>query len=126
MALVVDVALATLLVVDLGFGKHSWDLPHTFNIDQFMLVITVRATFTLVAIAWTKTAFAITLLRLTDGWTRRFIWFVIISMNIALGLSALFGWVQCTPIKKTWHLEMPGKCWGEWVLIDYGIFGSGE
>lgn len=124
--MIIDDALATYLVEAFGFGRHSWDLSPTFNISKFLLAIEVRATFTLIAIAYTKTAFAITLLRLTEGWTKRFIWFVIISVNIALGLSALLGWVQCSPIAKAWTPSMSGKCFSENVLVDYAIFGSGK
>ncbi|KAE9366583.1 hypothetical protein N431DRAFT_495054 [Stipitochalara longipes BDJ] len=122
--LVIDDALATYLVMGLGFGKHSWDLSSTFNVDKFALVSATRATFTIAAISWTKTAFAITLLRLTEGWTRRFIWFVIISTNIALGLSGLLFWVQCTPVVKSWKPSTPGKCLSQSFLIEYAIFGG--
>jgi len=121
----IDDALATYLVAGFGFGKHSWDLSPTFNIDRFILVSNTRATFTICAISWTKTAFAITLLRLTEGWTKRFLWFVIISVNIALGLSALLSWVHCTPIEKSWKPSLPDKCLSQSVLLQYAIVGGG-
>jgi hypothetical protein len=121
----IDDALATYLVAGFGFGKHSWDLPRTFNIDRFILVSNTRATFAICAISWTKTAFAITLLRLTEGWTKRFLWFGIISVNIALGLSALLFWVQCTPIEKSWTPSLPGKCLSQSFLLQYAIVGGG-
>jgi len=44
--------------------------------------------FSIVSAAWSKTSFAITLLRISDGWTYKFIWFIIISVNLSLGLAA--------------------------------------
>lgn len=126
MALVIDDALATYLVKGFGYGKHSWDLIPTLNIDKFTLVAETRATFTIAAIAWTKTAFAITLLRLTEGWTKRFVWFIIISVNLALGLSGLLFWVQCTPLAKSWTPTLPGKCLSYSDLIEYAVAGGGK
>jgi len=127
-ALIIDDALATDLVKEFGFGKHSWDLPATtlINLNKLVLVIELRATFTIIAIAWTKTAFAITLLRLTDGWTHRFVWFIIVSMNIALGISALLRWVDCTPLRKSWTPLLPGKCWPQSVSLNADIFSGGK
>jgi hypothetical protein len=127
-ALIIDDALATDLVKEFGFGKHSWDLPPAIqlNLDKFVLVLELRATFTIIAIAWTKTAFAITLLRLTDGWTKRFVWFIIISMNIALGISGLLRWVGCTPVRKSWTPSVPGTCLPQRVSLNADIFSGGK
>jgi len=124
--LIVDVSLATFMVKHFGYGKHTWDLSPTLDFDYFSLIANLRATFAVVAAAWTKTAFAITLLRLTEGWTKRFIWFVIITVNIALGMSGLLFWVQCTPVQKSWTPTIPGKCMKGSILIDYAIFGGGK
>ena len=124
--MIVDVGLATFLVKHYGYGKHSWDLPPAFDWSKFSVAVMVRATFTIIAIAYTKTAFAVMLLRLTEGATKRFVWFVIISINIVLGLSTILGWVQCTPVAKAWNSTIPGKCFSSSVLINYAIFGSGE
>ena len=111
-------------MLDFGFGKHSWDFAPP-SIDRFYLIIVTRATITVTAIVWTKTAFALTLLRLTDGWTKRLIWFIIVSMNIAMGLSAMLGWLQCEPLAKAWNPTMEGTCWHPKVLTDYSIFSGG-
>lgn len=112
------------MVLDYGFGKHSWDF-HPPSLDRFVLIADVRTSFTVTAIVWTKTAFALTLLRLTEGWTKRFIYLVIVSMNIAMGLSALLLWVQCKPLAKAWTPSMEGTCWDPQVITDINIFSSG-
>ena len=124
--MIVDVGLATYLVNHFGFGRHLWDLPQPLDIPKFILTLWVRATITLVAMLFTKTAFAITLLRLTEGLTKRFLWFVIISINMVLGVNALLLWVQCRPVAKIWHLDMPGKCFSTNATIKYAICVSGE
>lgn len=90
--------------VTLGYGYHIWDLP----LDKYpsylkmLKVINLAGTFSLTAAIWSKTSFALTLLRLTEGWMRASVWFIIISSNIAMGLSALFIWVQCSPVERSW------------------------
>ncbi|KAK4150047.1 hypothetical protein C8A00DRAFT_18365 [Chaetomidium leptoderma] len=124
-ALVTDAGLATHMVVYFTYGRHSWDFQPP-DIDAFVLVVAVRATFTVVAIAWTKTAFAMTLLRLTDRseWMKRLLWVVIITMNIAMGISALFFWIQCRPLARSWTPSIPGSCWDSKINERYNIFSS--
>jgi hypothetical protein len=70
---------------------------------------------TLTALSWTKTAFAVTLLRLTTDGTRKFVWFIIVSLQITMGFSAAVPWIQCNPIAKTWEPMLPGSCWANKV-----------
>jgi hypothetical protein len=42
-----------------------------------------------VAAPWSKTSFALTILRLSDGWVRRAVLFIIVSVNIVLSVSGL-------------------------------------
>ncbi|KAK5651124.1 hypothetical protein OQA88_13263 [Cercophora sp. LCS_1] len=122
--LVVDVAVATHLVVDYTYGHHTWDFRAP-DIDRFFLVVNVRATLTVTAIAWTKTAFALTMLRLTDGWIKTALWFIIITMNIALGITALLFWIPCTPVQKSWTPTIQeGSCWDPTIVIHYNIFSG--
>jgi len=114
------------MVVTYTYGRHSWDFQPP-SLDGFALVAAVRATFTVTAIVWTKTAFAVTLLRLADGWMKKALWFIIFSMNIAMGLSALFFWITCTPLEKAWRPSLlEGSCWDPKIALNYGIFSGGE
>jgi hypothetical protein len=113
--------------VSLGYGYHIWDFPvekFATTVDLFK-AINVAGTFSVTAAVWSKTSFALTLLRLTDGWVKKLIWFIIISMNIAMGLSALFIWIQCTPLEKGWNPFLEGTCWPPYVLVNYDIFSAG-
>ena len=94
--------------------------------DDFLLVSNLAGSFSILGATWSKTSFAITVLRLSEGWTRRFVWFVIVSLNVFLGLSVAFTWAQCTPIEKTWKPSLEGSCWPKYAVIGYNIFTAGE
>jgi hypothetical protein len=114
--------------VRLGYGYHIWDIPPELilSVPDLLKVINLAGTFSLTAAIWSKTSFALTMLRLTQGWMKVLVWFIIISMNIAMGLSALFIWVQCSPIEKSWNPFMDGgTCWPPYVLVHYNIFSAG-
>ncbi len=102
--------------VRLGFGKHNGDI----NIDDFhrILLYCNGAGFaSILAAVWSKTSFAITLLRISDGWVRRFVWFVIITVNLVLGAAATVQWIQCWPVERLWIPSIPGECWPRLTLI---------
>lgn len=123
MAFTVDAGLTTYLV-SLGLGKP----PQAFefdNLPKFLVAVLVRGTFAITSIAWSKTGFAITMLRLTDGWVKKFIWFLIITVNISLGLSALIQWVNCTPIQGAWDPTVPNPtCWSKKTMLAYNLFSG--
>ena len=107
----------------LGYGLHIWDFPLQ-NMGPLLVLVNIAGTFSSTAAIWSKTSFAITLLKLTDGRIKALLWFVIVSMNIAMGLTALFPWVSCTPIQKAWDLNVPGTCWKPTVMVHYNIFSA--
>ncbi|KAK5655071.1 hypothetical protein OQA88_5970 [Cercophora sp. LCS_1] len=54
--------------------------------------------FSILAAVWSKTSFALTMLRLMQDWKMKaFIWFIIVSMNIAMYLTIIFTWLKCVP-----------------------------
>ncbi|KAK0623971.1 hypothetical protein B0T14DRAFT_545214 [Immersiella caudata] len=110
-------------LVSLGYGRHIWDFPME-NFPKFTLPVAVRAVFSITALAWSKTAFGITLLRLTSGWMKRVVWFIIISVNIALGISALLFFVQCKPIAAAWDFTIEGECLDNQILYKYNVFSG--
>lgn len=84
---------------------------------------------TITITGWTKTSFGITLLRLTSGRTKAFVWFCIISINVTTIVSAIIPWAQCTPISKTWDPDMVGgTCWaprvGTKIWIGLGAWNA--
>lgn len=93
-----------------GLGKHIYAIPPE-NLADIGLVSTLDGTFSILAASLSKTAFAVTLLRILKDRTRYVVWFIIATINITMGLSALFGWVRCAPVEKVWRVTLPGTCW---------------
>lgn len=115
--------LTTILIKEFGMGHHTYDV-HILNLTKWILILDSRASTLITALAWTKTAFAMTLLRLTMGKIKAFVWFIIITLNIAMGFSAMMPWIQCRPLAKRWHPDLGGQCWPPGVGIKIFI-GSG-
>ncbi|KAK3933797.1 hypothetical protein QBC46DRAFT_401243 [Diplogelasinospora grovesii] len=109
--------------VSLGDGMHIW-LIDPANLPPVFRATTIASAFAICAIAWSKTSFAVTLLRLTMGKTRMFLWFVIVSINVAMALVALFLMIACWPIARTWDPNIPGSCWSPKINEYYGIGAS--
>lgn len=107
-----------------GLGRHVSNLsPGT--IREFALLATIASTINIMATALARVGFAVSLLRIAEGWPRRFTWAVIFASNIVSGLSGLFLWVQCTPIRKNWDNLNFGYCWAPRVRVAIPIMNTG-
>ncbi|CAK7205284.1 hypothetical protein SEUCBS139899_008053 [Sporothrix eucalyptigena] len=123
-AMTVSVGLSTWAVTE-GEGLHVWDVPPA-NYGVIGLLGNLTGTFSILGAVWSKTSFALTLLRLMSSTRMRVaLWLAIVSMNIAMGLNAVFLWVRCMPLVKTWDPSIPGTCWAPQVYPIYGIFAAG-
>lgn len=111
-----------------GLGLHFEDMDYTVPWKvPFVNKMSYSAGFcTTVATAWSKTSFGITLLRLSNGWVKWLVWFIIISVNLVLGFAAAMMWIQCWPIAKLWTYDMPGTCWPRYIVQNYTTFASGR
>ncbi|RSL66533.1 hypothetical protein CEP54_003687 [Fusarium duplospermum] len=89
------VLLATdsLIVYQFGNGyvlensKQQWD-------DRMHILINISSCGNLIGQAWTKTAFGVTLLRMSNRWQQGILWFCIFSMNIWMILKVIFQWAK--------------------------------
>jgi len=109
--------------ISLGLGRHVYAVDHA-NEVALTLGGNIAASFSFLAAVWSKTSFAITLLRITTGWTKWLVWYSIVSMNIFMTLAALFIWVSCTPVEKSYNSNVDGMCWKIKPTTDYYIFAS--
>jgi len=111
--------------IDLGLGKYPCDV-NPLNFARIGLQgENLGSTFGMFATVWSKTAFAITLLRLTEGKLKAFVWFVIISMNLVMTLEVVIVWAKCTPVERTWDKMVDGQCWDPLAINIYGaVAGS--
>jgi apolipoprotein N-acyltransferase len=119
LCLLIDCCCLT-YTVSLGFGKHFLAINPAV-LPSMGLMGMVGGVFAIFAVMYSKTSFAITLLRFSEKKTRSLLWFIIISVHIALGGSALIPWIQCNPVEKNWNFMTPGKCWNPKIFSSYAI-----
>lgn len=113
------------LSVSLGSGQHVYMVPPQ-NFGTLGLVGNLTGTFSILAATWSKTSFALTLLRIMQGRMLIALWFIIVTINVFMGLNALFMWIRCTPVQKTWNPYAYGTCWDPLVYPNYGMFAAGR
>lgn len=107
-----------------GFGKHRSDLDRD-SITATTLLQNISSTFSITASAWSKTSFALTMLRITGSKTRRFIWFAIVTINLTKAASGSVAWISCTPVYKAWTPYAEGTCWDKQSIANYNLFSGG-
>ncbi|ORY56339.1 uncharacterized protein BCR38DRAFT_451083 [Pseudomassariella vexata] len=113
-------------IIALGFGKHELHIDprnrSTISFNGF-----VAGALAILASAWSKTSFALTLLRISgrDGWLRWLLWGIIVSMNVAMISNAISLFFSCQPAAKAWDRSLPGKCWDPQVSVVWGIAAGG-
>jgi hypothetical protein len=79
-----------------------------------------------VAIALSKISFGLTLLRLTDGWIRLFVYCAISTLAIFAVPATVIPWVQCKPLAKTFVDFIPGTCINKHPSVVYGRFQASK
>jgi hypothetical protein len=99
-----------------GFGRHFVDidpevLPYIGLLGNF------SGLFLIFAAMLSKISFAITLFRISEFRMRLILCFVIATVFLALGTSALMAWIQCTPIARNWDYTVKGTCWNPKVYV---------
>ncbi|KAI1158275.1 hypothetical protein F5B18DRAFT_641503 [Nemania serpens] len=114
---------STSVAISFGWGKPFYDIDPS-NTPRILLALLISGVFSILAAAISKTSFALTLLRISNDWVRWFVWFAILTINVVLGLSLIFNWVQCTPVEKNFNIFIPGSCWPKATLIRYNAFAS--
>lgn len=58
------------------------------------IVINITSCGTLIGQAWSKTAFGVTLLRISNKWQSYVLWFCIATMNIFMILKCVLQWAK--------------------------------
>ncbi|KAK3385475.1 hypothetical protein B0H63DRAFT_543818 [Podospora didyma] len=120
-ALAVSTAMITLCTT-FGLGRHGRYIRPE-DLSNLLMTSYFAGFASTLAVIWSKTSFAVTLLNISEGTTRKVVWFVLISANVVLGLNATLQFVQCWPPSRAWHPGAPGKCWlGIERVRAYNIF----
>lgn len=116
-------AILTQIGQTMGFGKRLTDIPPN-NILTLAMATTIGATISCFASTLSKISFGVTLLRLTTGPARAFVWFCVATLFAVMLPSAFVAYAQCRPMAKAWNAALEGTCVDAHKLIAYGIFNA--
>lgn len=75
-------------------SSKKWD-------DRMHILINISSCGNLIGQSLTKTAFAVTLLRLSQKWQKRLLWFCILSMNSYMVAKVILQWARTCGSKST-------------------------
>ncbi|KAF3805819.1 hypothetical protein GCG54_00005185 [Colletotrichum gloeosporioides] len=117
-------SIITQLGINLGFGRHFYDVNPQTNLLTIAMYTSIGASISCFASTGSKVGFGVTLLRLTSGWSRGFVWFAVVTLTLVMLPSATLTWLKCTPIQKNFNRQMEGTCWDESITLNYGIFNA--
>ncbi|OAA59763.1 hypothetical protein SPI_05961 [Niveomyces insectorum RCEF 264] len=114
-------AVLTITSTNYGIGLHISFISSGDLVTALRLLYVGRF-LAVIALAISKTSFAVTLLHLAmTGWQRYALWFIIVSLNIVMWFSALSLFIQCNPVYKAWDLSAAGSCWNPQIQVNIGI-----
>ncbi|KAF2734537.1 hypothetical protein EJ04DRAFT_576797 [Polyplosphaeria fusca] len=104
-----------------GLGHHLRDVSED-NLPKALMYMTIGEFLGLLGLQASKTSFAMTLLRLAvQQWQKWMLWFVIISLNLVLGLNTILIFSWCQPVQKLWNFSSPGTCWDAQLVIRIAV-----
>ncbi|CAN9289709.1 unnamed protein product [Alternaria alternata] len=98
------------LSINLGFGKHALDIDFS-HFERITYYGASGLTVSIAAIILSKISFGVTLLRLTEGWLKAYVWFAIITLfafavPLVLWAAIMDISLALLPWKVLWNLKM--------------------
>lgn len=111
--------------VEYGSGLHFEDMVLE-NIPKVAEYSYAAGFATILGIAWSKTSFGLTILRISTGWMRWLTLFIIISMNLVMLANAIMLYAQCTPVRRLFDELAEGTCWPKVIGERYQTFSAGK
>jgi len=87
------------------------------DLPSMGLASNFAGTFAIIGVILSKDSFALTLLRITIGWPRYVIWFVIATISSMMAIVAVFTWTTCTSPGQT-------NCVSSDVFVNFSIFAG--
>ncbi|KAI1470485.1 uncharacterized protein F4812DRAFT_456495 [Daldinia caldariorum] len=109
--------------VAVGFGRHDKDIDPA-ELDGLGIRSVLVGSLCTLSAAWSKTSFAVSLLRIASPRLCILIWTLTVSMNIFMHSSIVLSWASCQPVAKWWDPSLKGECWPPEIVIPIGIFFS--
>ncbi|TDZ28652.1 hypothetical protein C8034_v011840 [Colletotrichum sidae] len=97
----------TLIIYEFATGYVLEDSSKKWD-DRMSILISISSCGTLIGQAWTKTAFGVTLLRMSNQWQRWVLWFCIVTMNAWMIAKVVLQWAKVcgrTGYQQPWRLD---------------------
>ncbi|KAI0131488.1 hypothetical protein F4814DRAFT_437939 [Daldinia grandis] len=88
------------------------------------LLSTIAGTLFFVSAIWSKTSFAITLIRIAGPRLKIALRMIMVSMNTVTCVSLILRWVQCRPARMIWDSHATGVCWNRSLILAFTIFAA--
>ncbi|KAL1845002.1 hypothetical protein VTK73DRAFT_1353 [Phialemonium thermophilum] len=107
-----------------GLGRHNADIDRA-KFERVVLFSYASGFGACVATLWSKTSFALTLLRISGGWTRAVVVAILVATTVVVGGNGALQWLQCWPVAKLWKPAVEGRCLPSAVVRDYNTSVSG-
>ncbi|KDN67724.1 hypothetical protein CSUB01_10646 [Colletotrichum sublineola] len=117
-------SIITQMSINIGFGRHYYSIHPQANLLTIALYASVGASVSCFASATSKVASGVTLLRLTSGWYKVFVWFAVVTLTVFMLPSASITWLKCHPLEKNFNRQMEGACWDKSITLNYGILSA--
>jgi hypothetical protein len=102
----------------LGFGKHVHDIPEQ-NLIIILVGIAAVGTISSFASTLSKISFGVTLLRLTQGPARTFVWFAIITLFLVMLPSATLQWIPSVSVVTSSNYGFFNAAWC--AVMDFAL-----
>lgn len=122
---VILIAYASILLAaaDRGLGRHTAYIEEYGDLSDVSLFSQIAQSLAIMACTLGKTAFAITLMRIfVQAWVLRILWFIIVTMNLANFLCAIFVFAQCRDPRALWDFDIISTCWPDYVFTNFSLF----
>lgn len=101
-----------------GYVSETWD-------DRMLILVSISSCLITVGQTLSKTAFAVTLLRITESWQRYALWVIIVSLNLYLVILLFLNWVNYCGQDAYWW-KMPSVCAPYDTVFQIKIGQNGE
>ncbi|KAI5924821.1 hypothetical protein F4810DRAFT_719032 [Camillea tinctor] len=101
-----------------GYVTKTWN-------DRMLILISVSSCGTLLGQAWSKSAFAVSLLRITNRWQQGILWFCIVTLNLVAIVKIFLSWAKyCDQRLYQNYWRMQGFCVDYYFTQRFKVFGN--
>lgn len=115
----------SLIVHEFASGYVLPDTSYEWS-QHMRLLITISSCGTLIGQAWTKTAFGVTLIRMSNEWQKWILWFCIVTMNLYMIAKVILQWARVCgdeDYDEPWRIDV---CIDDQPREDFKEGGNGE